>query len=137
MRLPDGTVFDAQRRELEYEPVPAEQRLDGQPMIGVLPLGTVGAVDIGVWEMTEGVMSDIEVDEVFVVISGRADVVISAADPSQQDIVLHLQTGSMGRLAKGMRSVWTVHEPLRKVYVLGEPPSGTFVPTRSSAAADL
>jgi uncharacterized cupin superfamily protein len=136
MRLPEGTLFDARQRELDYAPVPADQRVAGDPMIGVLPLGTVGTVDIGVWEMTEGAMSDVEVDEVFVVISGRADVVIAAREPGGEDIVLHLGPGSMGRLSEGMRSIWTVHEPLRKVYVLGSPPRGTFLPSRAVANAD-
>jgi uncharacterized protein len=136
MRLPDGHIFDARHRELEYAPVPSDQRVSGDPLVGVLPLGTVGTVDIGVWEMTEGTMNDVEVDEVFVVISGRADVVISATEPGGEDIVLHLTPGTMGRLSEGMRSVWTVHEPLRKIYVLGSPPRGTFLPSRMAATTD-
>ena len=70
---------------------------------------------IGVWEHTPGVSTDVEADEVFVVLSGSATV--SFDDPALEPI--ELRAGSVARLTAGMRTVWTVRETLRKVYILG------------------
>jgi uncharacterized cupin superfamily protein len=49
---------------------------------------------------------------VFVVLSGEATVDFADGTPS-----LELRAGSIGRLAAGARTTWTVRETLRKVYV--------------------
>ena len=63
--------------------------------------------------MTPGAMRDVEADEVFVVLAGAATVEFdrpgAAADRAAP--------GSVVRLEAGMRTVWTVRETLRKVYV--------------------
>ena len=65
------------------------------------------------WEMTPGAMRDVEVDEVFVVLAG--DATVEFVDPALPSI--ELRPGSVVRLEAGMRTVWTVRETLRKVYV--------------------
>jgi uncharacterized cupin superfamily protein len=97
---------------LDHEPVPADQVVDGVPSTASAALCAVGDVEIGVWEMTTGAMSDIESDEVFVVISGRATVRFE-----HDGTLLALGPGTVGRLAAGQRTVWTVTETLRKVYI--------------------
>ena len=57
--------------------------------------------------------TDIEVDEVSMVISGRARIDFVAPPlPS-----IELGPGDVFRLEAGMKTVWTVTETLRKVYV--------------------
>lgn len=107
--LEPGTVTDAATLTLPHEPVPAEQVVAGTPSTGYAELTDT----IGVWEMSPGAMRDVEADEVFVVLSGSATV--SFENPRLPPI--SLARGSVMRLAAGMRTVWTVHETLRKVYL--------------------
>ena len=75
--------------------------------------GDAARREIGVWEMTPGAMTDVEVDEVFVVLSGAATVEFDRARAAAH----RARAGSVVRLTAGMRTTWTVHETLRKVYV--------------------
>lgn len=108
-----GTVADAAALTLDLTPLPAEQVVSGSPMTGAAPLGEIGGVDMGVWEHTPGTSTDVEADEVFVVLSGSATVAFT--DPVSDPI--ELRPGSVARLAAGMHTTWTVHETLRKVYL--------------------
>ncbi|GGI44524.1 cupin [Agromyces flavus] len=115
MRLTPGEVTDAATRPLAHEPVPDDQVVAGAPTTayGELDVSADGARELGVWEMTPGAMRDTESDEVFLVIAGRATV--EFIDPALPAI--ELAPGSLVRLEAGMRTVWTVHETLRKLYV--------------------
>ncbi|PZQ89554.1 MAG: cupin [Leifsonia xyli] len=104
---------DAAGAPLEHEPVAPEQRLAGAPSTGWIALGTTASGDeVGVWEMSPGTMSDTEADEVFVVVAGRARVEFASGRAA-----LELTPGTVVRLEAGERTVWTVHETLRKVYL--------------------
>lgn len=97
---------------VEHEDVGPDQVVDGYPRTGVGKLGRFGERELGVWEMTPGVMRDVEADELFVVLSGVAIVEFDdGATP------LRLTGGDVVRLAEGTRTVWTVTETLRKVYL--------------------
>ena len=61
----------AAAHRLHLEPVAADQSVAGDPSTGVAELGRFGGLDVGIWEMTPGVMRDVEAEEVFVVLSGR------------------------------------------------------------------
>jgi prepilin-type processing-associated H-X9-DG protein len=74
-------------------------------------LGTFGGIDLGVWEAGPGEDSDVEVDEVFLVLSGRGTVAF--ADGS----VVELRPGVLVRLHAGDRTQWTISERLRKLYL--------------------
>jgi uncharacterized protein len=97
---------------LDSAPVPAQQAKGGTPSTGVAALAEFKGLEIGVWEMTPGVMTDVEADEVFVVLSGAATVEFADGTPA-----LRLGPGDVVRLAEGARTVWTVTETLRKVYL--------------------
>ena len=71
-RLDPGTIADAASVALEHLPVEAEQVVAGSPTTGHLVLDDDGERTVGVWEMTVGAMRDVEADEVFVVLAGRA-----------------------------------------------------------------
>ena len=101
---------------IELEAVPAEQRLAGQPHTGSATLGEFGGgefggSEVGVWEMTPGAMSDVEADEIFIVLFGAGTVEFEETG----ETVL-LAPGDVMRLREGQRTVWTVTQTLRKVY---------------------
>ena len=112
-RLDPGTIADAASVALEHLPVEAEQVVAGSPTTGHLVLDDDGERTVGVWEMTVGAMRDVEADEVFVVLTGAATVEFE--HPHASPIVL--APGSVVRLESGMRTIWTVRQTLRKVYV--------------------
>ena len=104
--------MSAAAQELDHEPVPDDQSVEGAPSTGAVTLGAFTGLEVGVWEMTPGVMRDVEKDEVFVVLSGSATVEFNdGAAP------LTLSHGDVVRLAAGAETVWTVTETLRKVYL--------------------
>lgn len=85
--------------------------LDGAPSAGSRALAAVAGVEVGVWEMSPGSATDVEVDEVFVVLSGSATVTFD--DGERVD----LAPGAVIRLRAGEHTTWVVHETLRKIYV--------------------
>jgi uncharacterized cupin superfamily protein len=111
--LPPGAVVDAGSLALTHAPLPDEDVRDGAPTTAYAVLDDAGGIEVGVWEMTAGTASDIEEDEVFVVLSGRATVTFTA--PALPPV--ELRPGSVMRLTAGMRTVWTVSENLRKVSI--------------------
>ena len=99
---------------LSAEPVEADQVVRGAPEVGTVAGAVIGGAEVGVWQLSPGTVTDVEVDEVFVVVSGRATV--RFVDPELPAI--EVGPGDLVRLEAGMRTEWTVHETLRKVYVL-------------------
>jgi uncharacterized cupin superfamily protein len=61
--------------------------------------------------------SDFEVEEVFVVLSGRARVEFVGVPDGALPAPIDIGPGSIVRLTAGMSTTWTVHETLRKVYL--------------------
>lgn len=109
--LDPGTQVSALGMEVPLTPVPAAQIVAGSPSTGAVDLDE--DMGIGIWEMTPGAMSDVEIDEMFVVVAGSATV--EFVDPALPSI--ELAAGSIVRLEAGMRTIWTVRETLRKVYL--------------------
>jgi len=97
---------------IALEPVDADQVLAGSPLIGGAILGTIGDSEYGVWEMSPGSMSDVETDEVCVILTGAATV--EFIDPER---TVELRPGTVLRLDNGSRTIWTVAETLRKVWI--------------------
>ena len=109
--LDPGVLVAASSVALDHEALPAAQVVAGSPATAIVVLDERDGREIGVWEMTPGTATDTEVDEVFVVIAGRATVSFEHL-PS-----IDLVPGSVVRLTEGMRTTWVVHETLRKVYL--------------------
>ncbi len=82
----------------------------------VLDESADGCITRGAWEITPGVVTDVEVDELFVVISGRATIEIEGAEP------IEVGPGSVVVLGEGAETRWTIHETLRKVYQVTQRP---------------
>ena len=74
-------------------------------------LETTGAGEVGIWQIDPGTVHDVEVDEVFVVLSGRATIL---AEGSTGTVVA---PGDVVRLRAGTATTWVVTERLRKVYL--------------------
>lgn len=102
----------ARNVEVETYPLPEHDVVSGHPSAGSRTVRSFGEVEIGIWEMTAGSARDVEADEVFVVLSGAASV---RFDDGRE---ISLRSGDMMSLSKGERTVWTMTETLRKVYVL-------------------
>lgn len=89
----------------------ADAPVSGEPATSTRPLGSIGGVDVGAWQIEPGVATDTEVDEMFVVLSGHG--VVEFEDGSTID----LAPGVVVHLRAGDRTRWSITEPLRKVYV--------------------
>ena len=98
--------------ELEPEPLDPEQIVSGAPEVTgkVLWESADGKQIRGIWQITPGVVTDTEADELFVVVSGRATVEVAGGD------TLEIGPGDACVLREGDRTTWTVHETLRKAY---------------------
>src|SRR5690349_17679596 len=110
MMLDDLTKVAAARLALRLADVPEAQRIAESPRTGAAKLGELGGLTLGVWEMTPGAMRDVEIDEVFIVLSGAGTVEF------EDGRVMTLEPGDVIRLHAGQRTVWTITEALRKVY---------------------
>ncbi|MFF7333199.1 cupin domain-containing protein [Streptomyces sp. NPDC090306] len=98
--------------DLEPEPLDPAQIVSGTPEVTgkVVWESADGRRVRGIWQMTPGVVTDTEADELFVVIGGSATVEVEGG------ATLEVGPGDMAVLRAGDRTVWTVHETLRKVY---------------------
>jgi uncharacterized cupin superfamily protein len=104
VRIPDA--------ELEPEPLDPGQIVSGTPEVSgkVLWESEDGRQIRGIWQITPGVVTDTEADELFVVVSGRATIAV-AGGPT-----FDVEPGDACVLREGDETTWTVHETLRKAY---------------------
>lgn len=107
-------MIDLLNIQIDSTMLPREQITTGKPEAGFVELGSFSGIDLGVWEHTSGVSTDIETDEIFIVLSGKAT--IDFLDSETQSITI--QPGSFVQLSAGMRTQWNVEETLRKVYLV-------------------
>ena len=98
--------------ELGLDVLDPGQVLDGDPEVRSLAIHDGDDLAVGVWQHSVGVSVDVEADEVFVVLSGRATVQVVDGP------TLTLGPGDVGLLPAGARTTWTVQETLRKVYLV-------------------
>ena len=102
------------KAQLNRAAVPADQVESGSPETGILEFPDFAGLSMGVWEHTEGVSTDTEVDEVFIVISGGATIEFLNDDTPP----LEVGPGDIVRLAAGAKTRWIVRDHLRKVYLI-------------------
>jgi uncharacterized cupin superfamily protein len=86
--------------------------ISGAPTLGTSRITELGdsGVEIGVWEMSAGTVRDVEIDEVFLVLSGAATITVD-------DSSFAVTAGDLVRLAAGTQTIWEVTSPIRKLYV--------------------
>ena len=106
------TVVDAREVELEPDPVDPETILAGSPVASAAEVAQwSGGAETGVWRIEPGVVTDVEVEETFVVLDGRATIECEGE-------IHELRPGSVCVFAAGAETKWTVTETLLKVYVI-------------------
>lgn len=97
---------------LEADPLDPAQIVQGTPEVSgkVLWESQDGKQIRGIWQITPGVVTDTEANELFVVVSGRATIAVEDGD------TFDVGPGDACVLREGDRTTWTVHETLRKAY---------------------
>ncbi len=117
--LTPGSTFARSGVDVPLRPVALDpsQVVEGAPRVSeaVLWESEDGTIVRGIWRITTGVVTDVEEDEMFVVLEGRATVQIEGA------ATLELAPGTVAVLARGARTTWTIHEPVRKVFQISLP----------------
>ncbi|MGW0389619.1 cupin domain-containing protein [Streptomyces sp. NPDC003042] len=106
------SVADVPDAELEAEDLDPGQIVSGAPVVTgkVLWESEDGSQIRGIWQITPGVVTDTEADELFVVVRGRATIEVAGG------ATLEVGPGSACVLREGDKTTWTVHETLRKAY---------------------
>jgi uncharacterized cupin superfamily protein len=107
-------VFSALSADITTEPVPADQKISGEPETGTLVLGTWHDKEVGVWDMTVGEIHDVEVDEICIIIAGLGEVERTLHG---ETLVQLLQPGVVVKLHDQEKTIWRVKETLRKIYL--------------------
>ncbi len=105
-------VVSAATQELTLDPLDPSQVVSGNPQVSSYELLDTESVAVGIWQHTAGVSTDVEVDEIFVVLAGRATIEVSGGP------TLEVGPGDVGVLEAGAETTWTIHEDLRKIYVI-------------------
>lgn len=113
--LPAQFTSRALLETLEYEPVDPTLVRQGSPSTGNMALGNWHGLQVGIWEMTPGSMVDVEVDEVFIVISGEATLTRTIEG---REVKVELSPGVVGHLEAGEHTLWDVRVALRKIYLV-------------------
>ena len=103
--------FDAWEPVLRHTLASPDKNCSGEVTTAVEALATEGDMEVGVWEHSVGVSTEVEVEEVFFVLSGRGTVTCDSGGR------IDLAPGVVGLLPMGAQTTWTVTEPLRKVWI--------------------
>jgi uncharacterized cupin superfamily protein len=97
---------------LEPEDLDPAQVVSGDPRTAAAVLweSEDGRVVRGVWECTPRVVTDVEQDELFVILQGRATVEVEGGS------TMELEPGVVGVLERGACTRWSVQETMPKVF---------------------
>ena len=106
---------DASALPLALAPVDPSQVMHGQPFTGDISWKQPDGALWGVWEMTPGVMRDVEHTEICVIIQGEGVLTRVIDGVSTTQI---LRPGTVLNLRVGEETQWDVTSSLRKVYRL-------------------
>lgn len=111
MSQPHSRALDAHQLALEPLPLKPGSVLAGTPAANVRTLHQLGEIDVGLWELTEGTVTDTEVEELFVVLSGAGTVTFNDGE------IVPLRPGVVVRLRAGEQTTWTITSTLRKLWI--------------------
>jgi uncharacterized cupin superfamily protein len=108
-----SVVIGVSAADLQPEPLDPEQIVAGRPEVThrLVHESGDGRVQRGIWQITPGVVTDTEADEMFVVVTGRATIELLDSGTTME-----VGPGDLVVFQDGERTRWTVHETLRKVY---------------------
>ncbi|QJU56341.1 cupin domain-containing protein (plasmid) [Herbiconiux sp. KACC 21604] len=94
------------------EPVKSADVIWGSPVTKTHELFTEdGPLEVGIWQLQGGACRDIEVEELFVVLSGRALLTVNGRPPRE------VAPGDLVKLEAGDVTTWVVQTTLRKLYL--------------------
>src|SRR4051812_47890747 len=80
----EGRIRKADALLAQAEAEPQTEVIWGAPVARTAPiLSTPGAVEVGLWELRDGAARDVEVDEVFIVLDGRALLTVNDGTPRE------------------------------------------------------
>lgn len=123
MRDDANDVVSARSADVTLAAAPTADTVSGNPHQGSVELGAIGGAEVGIWELRDGTVTDTEIDELFIVISGSAVIefldepaVGGALGPRTIDVGV----GDVVRLVAGSRTRWIVVDHIRKVYIAAE-----------------
>ena len=102
---------------VNLEAVSSEDTVSGTPRQGTAELGTLAGADLGIWELRGGTVTDTEVDEFFVVLSGSAVIEFLDELGAAGNRTVEVGAGDVMRLTAGSRTRWIVEDHIRKVYI--------------------
>ena len=108
---------DSNAAALEYSAIDAAKVVSpssGPIETGFVELGQTDRLKAGVWVHPVGVSTDVEVDEVFVVLEGRGRVLL------KDGRVLELFPGVVGTLIAGEETTWEITERLKKIWIVSK-----------------
>lgn len=98
----------AAEAELAPDPLDPGQVIEGDPRTSAAVLATTAdGGESGVWRCTPGTFRDVEADETFVVLEGRATIEWDGGS-------IDVRPGDVCTLVAGTETVWTVHETILK-----------------------
>ena len=103
--------FDAVQAPLSHTELDSERNASGDVTTAVSAEATLGDMEVGVWEHSVGTSTDVEVEEVFVVLEGEGTVTDDHGGR------IDLAPGVVGLLPMGAKTTWTITKPLRKVWI--------------------
>lgn len=103
--------FQARDVPLEHSPLDPAKSVSGDVTTAVSAQATEGDMEVGVWEHSVGTSTDVEVEEVFVVLEGEGTVT------DDDGGTIDLAPGVVGLLPMGAKTTWTITKPLRKVWI--------------------
>jgi len=109
---PGGVALE--ESDLDPETIVAGSPRTFEGEIATAPLPGGSALATGVWRCSEGVVTDVEADETFIVLSGRATI-------EHEGMSHEVGPGDVCVLPAGAATRWTIHEALTKVFVIHEP----------------
>lgn len=97
--------------QLEPEPLDPQQVLFGNPKTSALTLAeSKEGAESGLWRCTPGTVTDTEVEESFLVITGRGSIEFEDGSTVQ------LEPGVTHRFEGGEKTKWTVEETILKAF---------------------
>ncbi|GAB2662826.1 cupin domain-containing protein [Prescottella soli] len=108
----DENSVDVTAATLDHRALPDDLVVHGSPTTAHRALTSLPGTTVGVWEHSPGTSRDVEVDEVFFVVDGQGLLEFEDGSPA-----VELRPGILVRLRAGQRTVWTVRETLRKIYI--------------------
>ena len=107
-----GNCYCVKDAVLDKDDLDPSNIVSGNPEVysKILSTSLNESVIRGIWKCTAGVVTDIEQDEMFTIIEGRATIYI------EDGPILEVSPGYVGFFTKGAKTKWIIHEDILKTF---------------------